>query len=161
MKFNKLVFLLALFIFSSASVMAQTSASVVKVRPEASTYKIKPGASAQIGVVLDIDNGYHINSNRPTEKYLIPTALKLDQTPGLTAALVRYPKAKLQKFSFSDKPLSVFEGKIVLKFSARALPSLEPGNLSIKGKLTLQACNDQLCLRPQTVNVEIPIAIAQ
>ena len=161
MKYNKLFFLLALITFSGASVMAQTSASVVKVRPEESAYKIKSGASAQIGVVLDIDNGYHINSNRPTEKYLIPTALKLDRVTGMTVALVRYPKAKLQKFSFSDKPLSVFEGKAVLKFSARALPSLAPGNHLIKGKLTLQACNDQLCLRPQTVDVEIPIEVVK
>jgi len=161
MKLYKLVFLLALLIFSSVSAMAQTSASVVKVRPEESTYKLKPGASAQISVVLDIDSGYHINSNRPTEKYLIPTALKFDRMPGLTVAIVRYPKAKLLKFSFSEKPLSVFEGKAVLKFSARALPSLASGNHTIKGKLTLQACNDQLCLRPQTVDVEIPIEISK
>ena len=161
MKYSKLVFLLALSIFSSASAMAQTSASVVKVRSEPSTYKIKSGTSAQISVVLDIDNGYHINSNRPTEKYLIPTALKLDRMPGLTAAVVRYPKAKLQKFSFSDKPLSVFEGKAILKFTARALPSLPPGNHTLKGKLTLQACNDQLCLRPQTVDVDIPIEVSK
>jgi len=133
----------------------------VKVRSEPSTYKIKSGTSAQISVVLDIDNGYHINSNRPTEKYLIPTALKLDRMPGLTAAVVRYPKAKLQKFSFSDKPLSVFEGKAILKFTARALPSLPPGNHTLKGKLTLQACNDQLCLRPQTVDVDIPIEVSK
>jgi hypothetical protein len=161
MKYSKLVFLLALFIFSSASAMAQTSASVVKVRSEPSTYKIKPGTLAQISVVLDIDNGYHINSNHPTEKYLIPTALKLDRMPGLTVAVIRYPKAKLQKFSFSDKPLSVFEGKAILKFTARALPSLPPGNHTLKGKLTLQACNDQLCLRPQTVDVDIPIEVSK
>lgn len=161
MKYSKLVVLLALFIFSSASVMAQTSASVVKVRLEASPYKLKSGASAQLGVVLDIDNGYHINSNRPSEKYLIPTALKLDRMPGLTVTVVRYPKAKLQKFSFSDKPLSVFAGKAVLKFTARALASLPPGNHTLKGKLTLQACNDQLCLRPQTVDVDIPIEVSK
>jgi thiol:disulfide interchange protein DsbD len=161
MKYSKLVFLLALFIFTCATAMAQTSASVVKVRPEQSTNKIKSGTSAQISLVLDIDNGYHINSNRPTEKYLIPTTLKLDRLSGLTVAVVRYPKAKLQKFSFSDKPLSVFEGKAVLKFTARALPSLAPGNHTLKGKLTLQACNDQLCLRPQTVDVDIPIEVSK
>jgi len=161
MKYSKLVFLLALFMFTSATAMAQTSASVVKVRSEQSTNKIKSGTSAPISLVLDIDNGYHINSNRPTEKYLIPTTLKLDRLPGLTVAVVRYPKAKLQKFSFSDKPLSVFEGKAVLKFTARALPSLAPGNHTLKGKLTLQACNDQLCLRPQTVDVDIPIDVSK
>lgn len=161
MNYSKLVFLLALCIFTSASAMAQTSASVVKVRSEQSPNKIKSGTSTQISVALDIDNGYHINSNRPTEKYLIPTTLKLDRMTGLTVAVVRYPKAKLQKFSFSDKPLSVFEGKAILKFTARALPSLPPGNHTLKGKLTLQACNDQLCLRPQTVDVDIPIEVSK
>jgi hypothetical protein len=138
---------------------AQGSAKVVKVTPGESVYKVKRGGSVQISVVIDVDDGYHINSNRPAEKYLIPTSLKLERASGITTTPVIYPKAKLQKFEFSDKALSVFEGKAVLKLTARALGSTAAGSQTLKGKLTVQACNNQLCLRPQTVDVSIPLQV--
>lgn len=150
-----------LFLSSSASSLTfgQGSAKVVKVSPGEAVYKIKRGGAAQLAVIIEIDGSYHINSNRPAEKYLIPTALKVERTAGLTTTTVIYPKAKLEKFEFSKKPLSVFEGKTVLKLTVRALPSLAPGSHTIKGKLTVQACNNQLCLRPQTIDVSIPLQV--
>jgi thioredoxin:protein disulfide reductase len=139
--------------------LAQGSAKVVKVNPGESSYKIKRGGTVQIAVAIDVDEGYHINSNHPAEKYLIPTALKFDRIDGITTSSIVYPKAKLQKFEFSQKPLSVFEGKTVLKLTARALPSLSPGAQTLKGKLTVQACNNQQCLRPQTVDVSIALQV--
>ena len=143
----------------SLSALAQGSAKVVKVRPGESIYKIKRGGTAQITVIIEVDEGYHINSNRPLEKYLIATSLKIERTAGLTATPVIYPKAKLQKFEFSQKALSVFEGKALLKLTARALPSLARGDQTLRGKLTVQACNNQQCLRPQTVDVSIVLQV--
>jgi thiol:disulfide interchange protein DsbD len=144
----------------SATAQAQTSASVIKVKPQESVYKVKPGATFQVAVVIEIEGGYHINSNQPADKFLIPTALKVESLKGLRANAVRYPKAKMEKFSFSEKPMSVFEGRTVLRFTARALPTLAQGNHTLKAKLTVQACNNELCFRPQTVNVDIPLEVA-
>ena len=154
------IFSLALVVFfSSSSALAQGSGKVVKVSTGESVYKIKRGASVQIAVVIEVDNGYHINSNRPAEKYLIATALKIERVAGLTTTPIIYPKAKLQKFEFSEKPLSVFEGKAVLKLLVRALPSLAAGSHTLTGKLTVQACNNLQCLRPQTIDVSIPLQV--
>ncbi|MFY9556377.1 MAG: protein-disulfide reductase DsbD domain-containing protein [Blastocatellia bacterium] len=143
----------------SLSTLAQGSASVVKVSPGESVYKIKRGGAVQVEVVIKVGEGYHINSNRPLEKYLIATTLKIDRSPGLTVTPVVYPKAKLEKFEFSKNPLSVFEGKAVLKLTARALSSLAPGAQYLKGKLMVQACNNQQCLRPQSIDVNIPLQV--
>ena len=159
MKFIRVLFLFALLAGLSEQALAQSSSSVVKVRPGASSYKLKQGTAAKLEVVLDIDGGYHINSNRPNDRNLVATALKFDKMPGLVLTPVVYPKAKMQKFEFSEKPLSVFEGNVVLRFTARALPTANSNTL--KGKLTIQACNDQLCLRPQTVDVSIPIEVVK
>jgi hypothetical protein len=155
MKIHKLLFLFAIISLLSASGLAQSSANVVKVSP--SIVKVKKGGAAAATVTLDIDGGYHINSNRPSEAYLIATILKIQPQAGLTAGVVLYPKAKLQKFSFSQKPLSVFDGRAVLKFNVRA--GATAGSQTLKGKLTIQACNDQQCLRPQTVDVNIPVEV--
>ena len=159
MKAVRLVWVLVVVCSLGSSALAQGSAKVVKVTPGESVYKIKRGAAVQIAVIVEVDEGYHINSNRPAEKYLIPTALKIERTAGLTTTPVIYPKAKLQKFEFSKKPLSVFEGKAVLKLTARALASIAPGSQTLKAKLTVQACNNQLCLRPQTIDVNIPLQV--
>lgn len=157
---KKAILFFSIILAVCLSAQAQTSASVVKVKTQESVYKVKPGATFQVAVVLEIDGGYHINSNQPADKFLIPTSLKVESLKGLRANSVRYPKAKMQKFSFSEKPMSVFEGRTVLRFTARALPTLAQGSHTLKAKLTVQACNDELCLRPQTVNVEIPLEVA-
>jgi thiol:disulfide interchange protein DsbD len=159
MKSVRLFWLLVVVGSLGSAALAQGSAKVVKVSPGESVYKVKRGGSVQMTVNIEVDEGYHINSNRPAEKYLIPTALKLERAAGLTTTPVIYPKAKLQRFEFSQKPLSVFEGKAVLKLTARALAALAPGAQTLKGKLTVQACNNQQCLRPQTIDVSIPLQV--
>ena len=160
MKSIRLIVLVFLAGLLAASASAQGgSAKVVRVSTGESVYKIKRGGAANITVIVEVDEGYHINSNRPAEKYLIPTSLKIERMAGVASSPVIYPKAKLQKFEFSQKPLSVFEGKAVLKLTARALPSLATGAQTLKGKLTVQACNNQQCLRPQTVDVTIPLSV--
>ena len=159
MKSFKVVFLALVVLFSSSSALAQGSGKVVRVSTGESVYKIKRGAPVQIAVVIEVDEGYHINSNRPAEKYLIPTALKIERVAGLSTTPIIYPRAKLQKFEFSQKPLSVFEGKAVLKLSVRALPTLAAGSHTLSGKLTVQACNNQQCLRPQTIDVSITLQV--
>ena len=140
--------------------MAQTSGKVVKAKAEQESYRTKRGTPVQAGIVIDIDSGYHINSNRPLDKFLVATAFKVEPEPGLTVGPVLYPKPKMQKFSFSDKPMSVYEGRAVLKLTIRALPAASPGGHTIQGRLTIQACNNEQCLRPETIKVEVPVEVA-
>ncbi|WP_321473966.1 protein-disulfide reductase DsbD domain-containing protein [uncultured Paludibaculum sp.] len=105
---------------------------------------------------VSIRPGYHANSNTPTEAYLIPFKLTWE-SGALESAEVIYPKPKLEKYDFADKPISVFDGEfsIVTKFKRAANPALGPGYLT--GKLRYQACNDKMCLPPKTVEVKLPI----
>ena len=153
--------MLLLLAGASVQATAQTSASVIQVRPEHSSYKVKAGAVTPLALIVEINDGYHINSNRPADKNLIATALKFDKMAGLSVSPIIYPRAKMQKFEFSPKPLSVYEGKAVFKMTARALAQLGAGAQTLKGKLTVQACNNQVCLRPQTVDVAIPLEVVK
>jgi hypothetical protein len=146
-------------LFLCSTGLAQGSAKVVKRSPGEQVYRIKKGASAPVRFLLDIESGYHINSNRPADKNLIATALKLERATGLASTAVVYPKPKVRKFQFSPKPLSVYEGRVELRFNVRALPAAATGQQLLRGKLTVQACNEEACLRPSTVDVEIPIEV--
>jgi len=159
MNIRSCIWAFVLVLAGAACAMGQTSASVVKVRPALSVDRVKQGSTFQAAAVLDIDSGYHINSSRPSESYLIATTLKVDASAGVSLGGVVYPAGVSKKFAFSEKPLSVYEGRVVLKFLGRAAASVPTGSHSLHAKLTLQACNDQACLQPKTVDVEIPFEV--
>ena len=158
MKLRITLFLFILIGCLSATAAAQGSDTVVRAKVGQSPYKIKQGVAAPIQIIIDIDTGYHINSNKPAEEFLIGTSLKLDNLEGVTVTRVIYPKAKIQKFEFSEKPMSVYEESVVLKFTARAAAA---GDYTLKAKLTVQACDDKACLRPATIDIDIPIEVVK
>ncbi len=120
----------------------------------------KAGATVEAPLTLQLRAGYHVNSDMPPDPYLIP--LRLTWTPGAveTAAVV-YPKAQTEKFSFFDKPLSIFSGDfdIVTRFKVPA--SAPAGQILVTGKLRYQACNDRMCLAPRTMDVTLPLDISK
>ncbi len=75
------------------------------------------GRMLQAAVVMDIPSGYHVNSNRPTGKYLIPTSVKVNGPIGVRVGAIIYPRAIMRSFSFTDQKLSVFEGRAVMRFN--------------------------------------------
>ncbi len=105
-----------------------------------------------------LSDGYHVNSHQPSDKYLIPLKLSWQAGP-LDVIEVRFPEPRMERYSFSQKPLSVFSGDfdIVTRFKAPA--NAPPGKRTIAGSLRYQACSDNLCLPPKTINVELEIEI--
>jgi thiol:disulfide interchange protein DsbD len=101
------------------------------------------------GVVnATIENGWHINSNKPLDDFVIPTKLSFDGTELVSA---EYPPHTVRTFTFSGgQKLAVFEGTIRIPFTAK----LQSGD-TIKGKLHYQACNDTVCLPPRDAEVTI------
>jgi uncharacterized protein len=102
-------------------------------------------------VVLDLAPGWHVNSNKPTEDFLIPTVLK---TEGTEPDGVSYPEATERKLGFHDAPLQLYEGQVRLRFPV-SQRSDEPAAAQ-RVTLSLQACSDRLCLEPETAELILP-----
>jgi hypothetical protein len=117
----------------------------------------RAGEAAQ-SLKLQLQPGFHVNSNKPNEEYLIPIRLTWDSTAVETIS-IEFPKPVMEKSEFSDKPLSVFNGnfEIVTKFRRAAKASPGPGFLN--GKLRYQACNDKMCLPPKSLDVKVPLLV--
>jgi hypothetical protein len=118
----------------------------------------KRNAAVKGRVDVSLLPGYHVNSNTPSESYLIP--LRLTWTPGLLeAGDVTYPKPQMEKYEFSPKPLSVFTGNfaLVTDFKVPAAASVGPGVMS--GKLRYQACNNKACFPPKTIEIKLPVQV--
>ena len=111
---------LLLLSLSALLLSAQGMAPVMTVTP-VPTVKVKKGAEATVTVKASLNAGFHCNSSTPTEQYLIPLKLTWGEGP-LASSSVVYPKGKLEKYSFSENPVSVLTGEfaIVTKFKAKA-----------------------------------------
>lgn len=112
------------------------------------------GSAFQIAVVLKIRQGFHINAREKSEDYLIATDLRTDAPAGFQLGEVSYPKGKLHTFTFSKKPLNVYEDTITLYLPVTALPNAPLGAQHIPLKLRYQACSTEICLPPVTLALD-------
>ena len=128
---------------------------------EADRTSYAPGGAAQLAATITIENGWHVNSDKPTLEYLIPTQLKLTLPDGWTPAEIAYPAAKMQKFSFQEEPLSVFDGSAVAKVRLVVPASSTASQAAIKAVLSYQSCNDRQCLPPTTAEATIDLGLGE
>ena len=108
---------------------------------------------------LTIQSGYHINANPPTYPYLIATELQIAPSEGVFAGVVTYPPPISRKFPFAEKPLAVYEGETEVKATLKADKSAKQGPQSLAAKLRIQACDEQVCYPPGTLDLRIPVTI--
>jgi hypothetical protein len=133
------------------------SVNVVKATPQ--PVELAAGSSGEAQVRLTIQSGYHINANPPTYPYLIATALEFLPADGISLGSVTYPKPVSKKFVFAEKPLAVYEGETEVKATLKADKSAKQGQHSLKAKLRIQACDEQVCYPPGTLDLMIPVTI--
>jgi uncharacterized protein len=134
-------------------------ASETVVTVEAPPVEINAGASAETSIRLKVDHGYHINANPASFPYLIATELNVPKADGISAVKVSYPQPLTRKFSFSEEPLNVYENHADLKVTLLADASAKQGQTSLPAKLRIQACDDQVCYPPGTIDVWIPVTV--
>lgn len=118
------------------------------------------GGSFQIAVVMNIRPGFHVNAREKSEEYLIATDLKAQLPSGFAGGEVVYPKGKLETFTFSKKPLNVYQGKVVLLLPVNTLANAPLGEQHIPLKLRYQACSTEVCLPPTTLPLDATVNIA-
>ena len=111
-------------------------------------------------VPLSLQDGYHVNSNKPPDPYLIP--LKLTWTKGvLEPGEVLFPKPQLEKYAFSPTPLSVYSGNFELTATFKVPVDAPSGPAGMNGKLRYQACNDKECKPPKDLSVNVQLDIVK
>ncbi len=99
---------------------------LVNINSYQSFDKVYQGSEFKLAVEVNVSEGWHINSDKPYDEYLIPTSLTIVENPNFKLKKVAYPKAHDYKFSFSESPLSVWEGTIykgaLIEVDSNAIP---------------------------------------
>jgi hypothetical protein len=119
----------------------------------------KRSTTVQSKIPVTVMAGYHVNSDKPAEEYLIPLKLTWTATGALEPGAIVYPKPSLEKYEFAEKPLSVLTGSFDLVANFKVAPNAPAGPGSAAGKLRYQACNNRACFAPKTIDVTVSYQI--
>jgi hypothetical protein len=121
--------------------------------------KLDAGGAGEANVTLDIADGYHVNANPASDKFYVATEVQAAPQEGITPGKPVYPPGVQRKLSFSDKPLSVYEGHAVIKLPLLADKSATKGSHTFHATIRVQPCNDQACLSPRNIDAAIPVTV--
>lgn len=115
--------------------------------------KFKPGQQFNAALNLKIAEGFHINSDSAQNPAGMPMSVTLEADDILELNEVIYPKALRVKLEFSEEPVPVFEGKLVLKLQLKVAQDAAKG--TYKGKLIVeyQGCDDKMCHMPELLEI--------
>ena len=119
--------------------------------------KVQPGSTFQIAIVMTFDEGWHANAN-PAGEGLIPTQVVLPEHTDLQFGEVIYPKGDVLEIASIGKA-PVYHDQAVIGVQATLGQNAQLQKIELPFKLTYQACSDEQCLLPKTVNVNIPMDI--
>ena len=154
-------------IFQSTAAAAGNSADVkiVQVRSAWSADRAHPGDSIVLAVVVDIEEGYHINADAHQVKAFgdfkpYPTKLAvIAADAGMTIESPRYPAAVPLKVQYADRPLPSFKGRTIIYLPVKLEDTLPPGISGIKLQFEYQACAENYCLFPQKMAIEETLTV--
>ena len=138
-----------------------SSGNRVTAEAKLSQESFQSGSVAKIAIVLSIEDGWHVNAHNPTYDYLIGTSVELQSMEGVIIADIRYPEGSLQQFGFADDLLRVYDGAAPIFLTLKLSEKIKPGTYTLPAIVLVQACNDQVCLAPSSVAVDLSLTIVE
>src|SRR5215212_2683159 len=121
--------------------------------------RLDAGGAGEASVRLDIAKGYHTHANPATDKFYIATELRAEPQEGITPGKPVYPPGVSRKLGFAEKPLSLYEGSVVIKLPLSADKDAVKGRHTLRAKLRVQHCNDEACFPPRDIDAPIPVTV--
>ena len=123
-------------------------------------------SQAQVKISMQIDDGWHINAEKPIQEYLVGTRISDADDSDLTG--IAYPEPVMRTLGFDRSELALYEDKVEilipveqLQQAAKQDDDSDDGQAKLTTlslKVDLQACDDTTCLAPETIEMKISTA---
>jgi thiol:disulfide interchange protein len=148
------------------------SRDVVQVTVTPASRTVRPGGDLPIAITLSIKPGWHLWSNegntpRGFDRFdgAIHTAIRVVELPSGVAAhpgFMEWPEIHRFPADFGDgrQTFAVFEGRATAFLPLTVAADAPEGEGRIRLEVTFQACDDQQCIAPATVQVSSAISIS-
>lgn len=156
--------MIAALAIATAAARGQVLSSYAPKRPlvkdDAVTYlfpeqvTVPAGKAAEVALHFRVAPGLHINSNKPMDDFLIPTAFSIPSGLGVELKSAIYPAGTVTTLPADPSTkLSVYTGEFVI----RAHIVAAAGNHLVQAKLHYQACDNNQCMPPKTIAVALDV----
>ncbi|MGA3125131.1 MAG: protein-disulfide reductase DsbD domain-containing protein [Candidatus Korobacteraceae bacterium] len=161
MKLSHLAALALLAVSAPATALAQGSSPALTVAP-IDTVVVTRGGKAVLNIELQVNKGFHVNSNKPNDELLLPTVVHLNPPQGIMIVNIQYPEGEQLALPFmgNDK-LSVYTGSFAITAAVRVPKSAMPGTLRVHGEVKYQACDNRQCFPPKTTPLEFDVRVVK
>ena len=122
--------------------------------------RLPAGSTCRIAMILNIQDGWHINQNPAQPDFVTPTRFTMKTKQGSKLVEVKYPKGhKITSAGFDD-PVMVYDGQTVL-FGTLEIPESAAGKTEeFELQVRYQACNESRCESPKTLTLSGKVEIA-
>lgn len=144
----------------SGAAGAQLLRPDVKVAATPIAGSVRAGGTVTVRLSVRLPQDVHVQSDKPRDPSLIPTALALTPPAGFSVDKITYPKATDLSQSGRTEPLAVFGGEFVIEARLAALEGIAPGEHQVQATLRYQACNEKVCFAPARATAQWTIRVA-
>ncbi len=117
---------------------------------------VKRGEPAKQILKAVVLPGFHVNSDKPRDEFLIPLKLTWNAGP-LEVKSISYPKP--EEMELNGQQMVVYTGTVPIETEFQVAKDAPKGAATVMGKLKYQACNSQMCFRPSTLDVHFSVVI--
>ena len=126
-----------------------------------STSRLPAGDRCRIAVVLEVEPGWHINTNPAFPEFLIPTTVSIRSDQGTTLESLKFPAGKDLKIEGLPESYQVYDGKITI-FGELVVPKNAAGKQeAFELHIRYQSCDDEHCERPRTLKFAGSVPVAE
>ncbi|MCC6483525.1 MAG: thioredoxin family protein [Armatimonadetes bacterium] len=133
---------------------------VVKLTAKARNKTVAPGDATVVAVRLNVLNGFHIQSNKPSDETLIPTVLEVRAPASVRIKNIVYPTPKQKAFSFSNgKQYPVYEDGDVILVKAEVTPTAPQASTALQMRVSYQGCTDEQCYPPDEATSKVQLVV--
>jgi thiol:disulfide interchange protein DsbD len=133
---------------------------VVSVKTFVSQDAVHPGGAFKVAFLLNILPGWHIHGAELADQFLIPSTLMIEENDEVTVLHTYYPEAVSRLYGYSEVELQVYEGEVALAVLLKISDDASAGDKTVKASFLFQACDNQSCLAPETLDLKIPFRVA-
>lgn len=139
----------------------------VTLSAEVSVSAIAPGDRGVIAVVFEFAENFHAWPNEPVipealgDFFAIPTEIDPVAVDGVKFASVVWPEPKAVEVAFLGEPVDLlsYGGTSIMYVPFEVAEDATPGTLTVQLEVGYQACDDQICLPPELVTIEVSFEV--
>ena len=121
---------------------------------------LQSGGGADLSVLLQLAEGWHVNANPASKDWLIPTSLIANSDLSVQLTDVKYPPGKPFYLAALEETLSVYDrGTTLIGTVSTTSSESQSGELHLL--LQYQACDESQCLPPGELEKTVKITLSE